>query len=222
MAGVVSAVPWATAPDAVAASQHRALDSIFNTQIIFGRAGRTDDISGYYDMDGYKSTMPKHMSVSGDNYSRFQGSGMAETNYGGGNTPSNPGGYNWRTLENNLNRASVGFRTSRELRKQMKANAATQAEERLNYLSPANAQSTAPAMTYLQAQKVAATIHKAAKKNPYAPGLSLEQAQKLADDIKTQYFGVGPVRKQSRNPAVQQPKKKSTAPKINSPKSPGA
>lgn len=222
MAGVVSAVPWATAPDAVAASQHRSLDSIFNTQIVFGRGGRTDDISGYYDMEGYRTTMPKHMSVGGDGYSRFQGSGMAETNYGGGNTPSDPGGYNWRTLENNLSRASVGVRVARDLRKQMKANATTNTAERSQYLSPANVQSTAPAMTYPQAQKVAATIHKAAKDNPYAPGLSLDQAQKLADDIKTQYFGVGPVRKQSRNPAVQQPKKKNTAPKISSPKPYGA
>lgn len=160
------------------------------------------------------------ITAPGSEYNnRFRNSGMAPTSFGGSSTSDDPGGYNWDTLNRNLARVPTAIGIGREFRKMMKT---TTPEPPPPLITPANAQTFAPAMTYAQAQSVSAAINTASEDNPYAPGLSLDDARKTLDNLKTQYFGVGPVRKQSRNPAVQQPKKKSTAPKINPPKPAGA
>jgi len=181
----------------------------------YGRFGLLSDDSALKErIEGPVSRAP------GSGYNRnFINSGMAPSSFGGGSTSDNPGGYNWDTLQRNLDRIPTAIATSRDFRKMLKADS----EEPQPLLTPANRQSTAAAMTYSQAQDLENTIQNAREENPFAPGLSLEEAQKTLGDLQIQYFGVGPVRKQSRNPAVQQPKKaKSTAPKINSPKPPGA
>jgi hypothetical protein len=132
---VVTSAPWSSSPDAVAGAQHRTLDSIFNTQVIFGRGGRTDDLSAYYDMAGYRRMMGPAGYTSGGYNRSFVGSGMAETNFGGRNTPTGsstvrgPGGYNWQTLERNLDRAVTGYQNAREFRKERKVIAKQKADQ---------------------------------------------------------------------------------------------
>lgn len=184
------------------------------------------------------------ITAPGSRYNdRFKNSGMAPTSFGGGKSSDNPGGYNWDTLNRNLGRLGTGINAVVNYR--MESGRLAKAKARTNRVNalqdaayedwassayqppkplftPANAQSFAPVMTYDKAMDVSAAITNMQSENPFAPGMSLDQAKKTADDIKAQYYGVGPARKQSRNPAVQQPKKKSTAPKISSPKPPGA
>lgn len=61
--------------------------------------GRTDDVWSYHDVPGYRSEL-QGARFSG-NSSSSAGSGSVKLrSFGGGGTPSNPGGYNWNTFGN--------------------------------------------------------------------------------------------------------------------------
>jgi hypothetical protein len=74
--------------------------------------GRTDRIFDFVEEPGYRVSMGpasygKSSKKSSDPSQRFLGSGMAQTNFSGGTTSSDPGGYNWDTLQRNMGRAST-------------------------------------------------------------------------------------------------------------------
>jgi hypothetical protein len=63
--------------------------------------GRTDDIWSYLDQPGYRTSIGGASSAPTGGWSYNLGSGsVAVQGMGGGGTPSNPGGYNYRTLAN--------------------------------------------------------------------------------------------------------------------------
>lgn len=87
--------------------------------------GRSDDIIAYSMQED--SLMNRSISDSfrssgraGGGGTNWLGSGSVNTNYGGGNTPSNPGGYNYKTLNNTIGGAAEmvnwGFDTRNKLR----------------------------------------------------------------------------------------------------------
>lgn len=85
--------------------------------------GRNDDIIAYSMQD--QGIMNPSNGVNSDmraggGGTNWLGSGSVNTNYGGGNTPSNPGGYNYKTLNNTIGGAAEmvnwGFDTRNKLR----------------------------------------------------------------------------------------------------------
>lgn len=105
---------WASTPNAAGVQPVDA----FSRLMLMRYGGRTDNLFDYKDETGYKREMGPAGLSGGESSSRFQGSGMAETNFGGGNTSSNPGGYNWDTLNRNLDRVGAGVRTAVNYRMQ--------------------------------------------------------------------------------------------------------
>lgn len=97
---------WASTPNAAGVQPVDA----FSRLMLMRYGGRTDNLFDYQDETGYKREMGPAGLSGGGSSSRFQGSGMAETNFGGGNTSSNPGGYNWATLQRNLDRGTDAFK----------------------------------------------------------------------------------------------------------------
>lgn len=189
MMAIVTATPWSSSPDAVAASQHRPLDSIFNTQVIFNRGGRTDDISGYYDMPGFRREMGRAVPAPNTKYAtKFTNTGVAPR-FQGGNTPSNPGGKNWDTFDRNVRRVTdtaVGLVKFRMQDKRMSLKKTmTNYENAMASWDPANSYDMAYSAAYGAAQP------SSAPKGSSATNTS----------------------QKTRNPA-----RKSTGPKINSPK----
>jgi hypothetical protein len=69
--------------------------------------GRNDDVWSYHDVPGYRSEMQSARFGPPSGYGFTTGSGRVSVNaVGSGGTPSNPGGYNWRTLGNTVSGVS--------------------------------------------------------------------------------------------------------------------
>lgn len=88
---------WSSTPMAGNASN---VDT-FSRIMAMRYGGREDDIWSYLDQPGYRTTLGSPSSAPGGNWGYNTGSGSVSiSGPGGGGTPSNPGGYNYRTLAN--------------------------------------------------------------------------------------------------------------------------
>lgn len=93
---------WAGTPNAAGIT----VQDAFQRNLLMKYGGRTDNIWDYHDFEGYKKEMGSVLRAPGSQYaSSFRNSGMAPS-FGGRNTPSDPGSYNWDTLNKGLNRAA--------------------------------------------------------------------------------------------------------------------
>lgn len=71
----------------------------FARNMLMRYGGRTDDIWSYHDMPGYKQELGAATSAPGANWaSGSSGGSVRISGMGNGGTPSDPGGYNWNTL----------------------------------------------------------------------------------------------------------------------------
>lgn len=93
---------WAGTPNAAGIT----VQDAFQRNLLMKYGGRTDNIWDYHDFEGYKKELRWGLGSPGSQYaSSFKNSGMAPS-FGGRNTPSDPGSYNWDTLNKGLNRAA--------------------------------------------------------------------------------------------------------------------
>jgi hypothetical protein len=110
--------------------------------------GRTDDVFAYSDqadslMNGTLSNSFRSRGGSGGGGSDWLGSGTVSLKLGGGNTPSNPGAYNYNTLNNTVGGAAStvnwAFNTRNKLRtnqeKQDRKQSMTDAREKKQNLN---------------------------------------------------------------------------------------
>lgn len=79
----------------------------FARNLLMKYGGRTDDVWAFHDMPGYKQEIGGARGViGGDGGSFSTGSGSVRiSGMGRGGTPSDPGGYNWRTLSSTVSNA---------------------------------------------------------------------------------------------------------------------
>jgi hypothetical protein len=89
--------------------------------------GRTDDVFAYSDqedslMNRTLSNSFRSRGGSGGGGSDWLGSGSVNMKFGGGNTPSNPGAYNYNTLNNTVGGAASTVNWAFNTRSKLRAN----------------------------------------------------------------------------------------------------
>ena len=108
---------------------------------IYGNiGGRTDDVFAYSDQadsimnpsSGFRSR-----GGSGGGGSDWLGSGTVSLNFGGGNTPSNPGAYNYNTLNNTVGGPASAVKWAFNTRSKLRAN--QEKQDRIKTLKDARA-----------------------------------------------------------------------------------
>jgi hypothetical protein len=109
---------------------------------IYGNiGGRTDDVFAYSDqenslMNGTLSNSFRSRGGSGGGGSDWLGSGTVSLKLGGGNTPSNPGAYNYNTLNNTVGGAASTINWAFNTRSKLRAN--QEKQDRVKKVQKAN------------------------------------------------------------------------------------
>jgi len=109
---------------------------------IYGNiGGRTDDVFAYSDqedslMNRTLSNSFRSRGGSGGGGSDWLGSGTVSLKLGGGNTPSNPGAYNYNTLNNTIGGAASTINWAFNTRSKLRAN--QEKQDRVKKVQKAN------------------------------------------------------------------------------------
>lgn len=111
---------------------------------IYGNiGGRTDDVFAYSDQEDRLMNRTLGASLrsrggSGGGGSDWLGSGSVNMKFGGGNTPSNPGAYNYNTLNNTVGGAASTVNWAFNTRSKLRAN--QEKQDRKQSMTDARAQ----------------------------------------------------------------------------------